>query len=207
MGYFSGSNVLTLNMRADMPGSEDQREYRQYEDLCTHTGEVDCKCAETALDFLGSEWGPPPTCFLNLKRALYKPEVFAMLEAGLPQAAQAVATAAAGAHLSANLSYLLYLIKMGDSFLNEAAAQVASFINQEKISCALGEQLAEDHLAYLTELLNEARACLATGMERAGCAKPRKKAVMHHQVGNHAIRGVHHVDGVISDLVVHDSLL
>ena len=110
-----------------------------------------------------------------------------MLEAGLPQAAQAVATAAAGAHLSANLSYLLYLIKMGDGFLNEAAVQVASFINQEKISCAVGEQLAEDHLAYLTELLNEARACLATGMERAGFATPGKKAVMHHQDGDHAI--------------------
>ena len=78
--------------------------------------------------------GSPPTCFLNLKKALYKPEVFATIEAGLPHAAQAVATAAAGAHLSANLSYLLYLIKMGDGFLNEAAAQVSSFINQEKIS-------------------------------------------------------------------------
>ena len=99
---------------------------------------------------------PPPTCFLNLKKALYKPEVFAMLEAGLPQAAQSVANAPAGVHLSANLSYLLYLIKMGDGFLNEAAAQVSSFVNQEKISCALGEQLAEDHLAHLTMLLNEA---------------------------------------------------
>ena len=137
MAYFSRSNILNINMRADMPGSEAHREYRQRKDLCTHTGEVVCKCAKTALDFLGSEWGAPPTCFLNLKKALYKPEVFAMLEAGLPQAAQAVATAAAGAHLSANLNYLLYLIKMGDGFLNEAAAQVSSFVNQEKISCAL----------------------------------------------------------------------
>merc|ERR1711867_151127 len=97
-----------------------------------------------------------------------KPEVFATIEAGLPQAAQAVATAAAGAHLSTNLSYLLYLIKMGDGFLNEAVAQVSSFINREKISCALGEQLAEDHLAHLTMLLDKAQACLAIGMERAG---------------------------------------
>ena len=62
--------------------------------------------------------GTPPTCLLNLKKAIYKPKVFAMLEAGLPQAAQAVASAPAGAHLSASLSYLLYLIKMGDGFLN-----------------------------------------------------------------------------------------
>ena len=106
-----------------------------------------------------------------------------------------MATAAAGAHLSANLSYLLYLIKMGEGILNEAAAQVASFINQERIFCVLGEQLAEDHLAYLMELLTEARACLATGMERAGFATPGKKAIMHHQVGNHAIYMMSPPDG------------
>ena len=59
VAYLSGSSVLNL-MRADMPGSEAYREYRQRVDLCTHTGEADCKCAETALDFLGSEWGAPP---------------------------------------------------------------------------------------------------------------------------------------------------
>ena len=52
---FTGSNVLTLNMRADMPGSEANREDRMCEDLCAHTGEANCKCAESALDFLGSE--------------------------------------------------------------------------------------------------------------------------------------------------------
>ena len=130
---------------------------------------------------------PPPTCLLNLKKALYKPEVFAMLDAGLPQAAQAVASAPAGAHLSTNLSYLLYLIKMADGFLNKAAAQISSFVNQERISCALGEQLAEDHLAHLTMLLDVARAHLTTGMERAGFAAPGKRAVMHQQVGNHCI--------------------
>ena len=120
-------------------------------------------------------------------KALYKPEVFAMLDAGLPKAAQAMASAPTGTHLSANLSYLLYLIKMGDGFLNEAADQIASFVNQERISCALGEQLAEDHLAHLTMLLDKARACLAIGMERAGFATPCKRAVIHQQVGNHAI--------------------
>ena len=133
MAYFSRSNILNINMRADMPGSEAHREYRQRKDLCTHTGEVVCKCAKTALDFLGSEWGAPPTCFLNLKKALYKPKVFNMLEAGLPQAAQAVASVAAGVHLSANLSYLLYLIKMGEGFL-KAADQVLTSSTKSRIS-------------------------------------------------------------------------
>ena len=37
-------------------------------------------------------------------------------------------------HLSTNLSYLLYLIKQGDGFLKEAADQVTSLVNQERIS-------------------------------------------------------------------------
>ena len=104
-------------------------------------------------------------------------------------------TRAAGAHLSANLSYLLYLIKMGDSFLEEAAAQITSLINQERISCALGEQLAEDHLAHLSTLLLDARAHLTTGMERAVFAAPGKRAVMHQQVGNHVIYVMSPLDG------------
>ena len=79
-------------MKADMPGKDTHMEYRMSEDLCEPENETICKCAETSLIFLGSEWGPPPTCLLNLKKAVYKPEVFAMLEAGLPQAAQAVAS-------------------------------------------------------------------------------------------------------------------
>ena len=61
----------------------------------------ECKCSDNALNFLGSEWGPAPTCMLNLSQAIYKPEVFKMLQARLPQAAQAVASAPAGAPLSA----------------------------------------------------------------------------------------------------------
>ena len=187
LAHVAGGHVLTLNMRSDMPGSEANREFRMQEDLCTNSGTTPCKCAENALDFLGSEWGPPPTCLLNIKKAIFRPEMFAMLDAGLPEAAQAVASAPAGAHLSANLSYLLYLIKMGDGFLNEAAAQITSFINQDKISCVLGEQLAEDHLAHLSTLLDQARAHLTAGMERAGFAAPGRRAVMHQKVGDHVI--------------------
>ena len=151
--FFAGTNNLTINMRSDMPGSEASREYRQKEDLCTHTGDLNCKCAEGNLNFLGSEWGPPPSCYLNLKQVLFKPEVFAELDAGLPKAAQDVASAPARAPLSANLSYLLFL-RRGDGLLNESAAQVRSFINQDKIKCVLGEQLAEDHLATLSMLLS-----------------------------------------------------
>merc|ERR1711867_47081 len=57
------------------------------------------------------------------------------------------------------------------------------------------EQLAEDHLAHLTMLLNEARACLAIGMDRAGFATPGKRAVIHQQVGNHAIYMMSPPDG------------
>ena len=193
--FFAGTNNLTINMRSDMPGSEASREYRQKEDLCTHTGDLNCKCAEGNLNFLGSEWGPPPSCYLNLKQVLFKPEVFAELEAGLPKAAQDVASAPAGAHLSANLSYLLFLIRRGDGLLNEAAAQVRSFINQDKIRCVLGEQLAEDHLATLNMLLSDARAQLSAGMERAGFAAPGKRSVIHQQVGDHAIYMMSPPDG------------
>ena len=165
--YFAGTTNLTINMRTDMPDSDFRRECRLNEDLSNHTGDLNCKCAEGNLDFLGSEWGPPPSCYLNLKQVLFKPEVLAELEAGLPKAAQDVASAPAGAHLSANLSYLLFLIRRGDGFLNEAAAQVRSFINQDKIRCVLGEQLAEDHLATLSMLLSDARAQLNAGTERA----------------------------------------
>ena len=150
-----------------MPDSDFRRECRLNEDLSNHTGDLNCKCAEGNLNFLGSEWGPPPSCYLNLKKILFKPEVFAELEAGLPKAAQDVANAPPGAHLSANLSYLLYLIRRGDGLLNEAAAQIRSFIGQEKIKCVLGEQLAEDHLATLSMLLSDARAQLNAGTERA----------------------------------------
>ena len=184
---FSGASHVIINMRRNMPGSNDSREYRQREDLCSRSVDVNCKCAENSLTFLGSEWGPPPSCFLNLKTALFKPEVFAELDAGLPKAAQAVASAPAGAFLSANLSYLLYLIRRGEGFLDEAAAQITSFINQEKISCALGQQLAEDHLAHLDILLSNARSYLTAGMERAGFAAPGKRVIMHQQVGDHII--------------------
>ena len=113
-----------------MPRSEDLREYRQREDLC----------AETSVNPLRNEWGTPPACFLNLEKSLYKPEVFAMLEDGLPQAAQATADAPAGTHLSASINYLLYLIKMGEGFL-KAADQVSNFINQEEVSCAKEQYL------------------------------------------------------------------
>ena len=187
--YNLGSNILSLNMRADMPGSVANREYRMSEDQCTNTAAANCKCAEGSLDFLSSEWGPPPTCLLNLTKAVYRPEVFALLDAGLPQAAQAVVSAPAGAPLSANISYLYYLIKMGDGYINETAAEISSFINQEKISCALGKQLAEDHLTHLTMLLDKARTHLSAGMERAGFAAPGQSPMMHHQVGDHAIWG------------------
>ena len=91
-----GSNVLSLNMRADMPGKEGHVKHMisVTEDLVEPEQDhvPECRCSDTSLNFLGSEWGPPPTCLLNQKKAVYKPEVFAMLEAGLPQAAQAVAS-------------------------------------------------------------------------------------------------------------------
>ena len=65
-----------------------------------------CRCSDTSLNFLRSEWGPAPTCLLNISQAIYKPEMYAMLQASLPQAAQAVASAPAGAPLSTNISYL-----------------------------------------------------------------------------------------------------
>ena len=55
LAYVAGSNVLNINMRADMPGSEPHKEYRLREDLCSNTGNTNCKCAEGALDFLSSE--------------------------------------------------------------------------------------------------------------------------------------------------------
>ena len=80
-------------------------------------------------------------------------------------------------HLILRLSYftrssrlplhLLFLIWRGDGFLNEATAQVRSLINQDRIKCALGEQLAEDHLATLSMLLSDACAQLNAGTERA----------------------------------------
>ena len=79
--------------------------------------------------------------------------------------------------------------------MNWAAAQVSSFINQEKISCALGQQLAEDHLAHLDILLRDARSYLTAGMERAGFAAPGKRAVMHQQVGDHVIYMMSPPDG------------
>ena len=83
-------------MKTDMLGSDIQKEMLMSEDLCS-TGRIDCRCTEGALDFLGAEWGPPPTCLLNIKKALFQPEVFAMLNSGLPDAAQAVTSAPAGA--------------------------------------------------------------------------------------------------------------
>ena len=119
--YFSGSNVFNLNMETDMPGSRAHREYRQREDMCS----------ETSSNPLGAELGTPPACFLSLEKSLYKPEVFAMLKAGLPQAAQDAADTPAGNHLSSSINYLLYLIKMGEGFL-KAADQVSNFINKEQ---------------------------------------------------------------------------
>ena len=58
-GIGRGSNVLNLKMRTDMPGSDTHMEYRMCEDLCSKN-ESTSKCAGTALDFLGSEWGAPP---------------------------------------------------------------------------------------------------------------------------------------------------
>ena len=109
-----GSNVLTLNMRADMPGKAGhvRSMISVTEDPEQEQDQVPkCKCSDNALNFLGSELVPAPTCMLNISQAIYKPEVFRMLQEGLPQAAQAVASAPAGAPLSANLSYLFYLIK------------------------------------------------------------------------------------------------
>ena len=57
-------------MKTDMLGSDIQKEMLMSEDLCS-TGRIDCRCAEGALDFLGAEWGPPPTCLLNIKKALF----------------------------------------------------------------------------------------------------------------------------------------
>ena len=75
-----------------------------------------------------------------------------MLNTGLPEAAQAVTSAPTGAHLSANLSYLFSLIKRGEGYQREAAAQISSFINQERISCPLGEQLAEERIPGMWKL-------------------------------------------------------
>ena len=122
-----GSNVLTLDMRADMPGKSGHVKsmIAVTEDLDQEQDHVpECKCADTALNFFGSKWGPAPTCMLNLTQAIYKPEVYRMLQEGLPKAAEAVASAPAGAPLSANLSYLFYLIKRGEGFLDEAAVQI-----------------------------------------------------------------------------------
>ena len=55
-----GSNHVNLDMRADMPGNRTSREYRMEEDHCYSSDPAKCNCAEGALNFLGSEWGPPP---------------------------------------------------------------------------------------------------------------------------------------------------
>ena len=183
-------------MKTDMLGSDIQKEMLMSEDLCSSGGKVDCRCAEGALDFLGKEWGPPPTCLLNIKKAIYRPEVFAMLNECLPIAAKAVTSAPAGAPLSSNMSYLFDLIKRGEGYLQEATIQIGSFINQERVSCDLGQQLAEDHLAHLSLLLEEANAHLSKGLERAGFAAPGQKTVIHQQVGNHCVYMVTPPDGM-----------
>merc|ERR1712101_65690 len=86
-------SVLMLMVRLLVPDSDNRREYRMNEDLSNHTGDLSCSCAVGNLNFLRSEWGPPPACYLNLKKILFKPDVFAELEAGLPKAAQDVANA------------------------------------------------------------------------------------------------------------------
>ena len=53
------------------------------------------ECIDTALNFFGSEWGPAPTCMVNVSQAMYKPEVFRMLQEGLLKAAEAVDSAPA----------------------------------------------------------------------------------------------------------------
>ena len=86
LAYSAGSQVFSISMKTDMLGSDIQKEMLMSEDLCS-TGRIDCRCAEGALDFLGAEWGPPPTCLLNIKKAIFQPEVFAMLNHCLPEAA------------------------------------------------------------------------------------------------------------------------
>ena len=43
---------------------------------------------------------------------------------------------------------------------------LCTHINQDKIKCVLGEQLAEDNLATMTMLLSDAREQPKAGMER-----------------------------------------
>ena len=63
-----GGSHVNLDMRSDMPGNRDSREYRMQEDQCLTTNPAICKCAEGSLDFLGSEWGPPPPAFSTSRR-------------------------------------------------------------------------------------------------------------------------------------------
>ena len=178
---------MNLDMRSDLPGNLVCREMRMLEDQCQSSNPAICRCAEGSLDFLGSEWGPPPSCLLNITKAVFKPERLAVLHAGLTEAATATDSAPAGAPLSANISILYYMIKMGDTYIKEIAANIASFINQDRISCDLGKQLAEDHVAHMTLLLDEARAHLSAGMERAGFAQAGQRTVLHQKIGDHAI--------------------
>ena len=60
LAYNLESSHVNLNMRSDMPGNLASREMRMQEDQCLSTNSAICKCAEGSLDFLSSEWGPPP---------------------------------------------------------------------------------------------------------------------------------------------------
>ena len=167
------------------------KRWRISTELEAHSDKLDCKCAEGCLDFLGSEWGPPPSCLLNLRHTLFKPEVYKMLATCLPKASASVATSPAGAHLSAEISYLLYLIRQGKGFMDEAEAQILSFIGQECINCVFGKQLAEDHLANIDLMLRKAETALRVGMEHAGFAAPGAKEVAEHFVGEHVVYMMH----------------
>ena len=190
----TGSENINLNLRGDLPGSENLKRYRISTELEVHSDKFDCNCAMGCLDFLGKEWGPPPNCLLNIRHTLFKPEVYKMLASCLPKATASVATSPAGAHLSAEISYLLYLIRQGKGFMDEATEQILSFIGQERINCVFGKQLAEDHLANMDLLLRKAEAALRVGMERAGFAAPGAREVARQFVGEQVVYMMHPPD-------------
>ena len=59
--------------------------------------------------------------------------------------------------------------------MDEAEAQILSFIGQERINCVFGKQLTEDHLTNMDLMLRKAETALKVGMERAGFAAPEPR--------------------------------
>ena len=73
--------------------------------------------------------------------------------------------------------------------MDEATAQILSFIGQERINCVYRKQLAEDHLAHMYLMLRKAETALRVGMERAGFAAPGSKEAVKHFVGERIVEG------------------